>query len=81
MRHRELKRILLERVGDFVFFHLGADAKVESREEDPGLRFRIQHERVQPFDFEVSWVQAEQMTTDPELLEDYLLEYLARYRS
>ena len=81
MRHRELKRILLERVGDFVFFHLGTDAKVESREEDPGLRFRIQHERVQPFDFEVSWVQAEQMTTDPELLEDYLLEYLARYRS
>ena len=81
MRRPELKRILLERVGDFVFFHLGADAKVESREEDPGLRLSIQHERIQPFDFELTWVQVKQMTTDPELLEDYLLEYLARYRS
>ena len=81
MSRIELRRILLERMGDFVFFHLGVDAKVESREEDPGLHFRIQHERVQPFDFELTWVQVEQMTTDPELLEDYLLEYLARYRS
>ncbi len=81
MRRPELKRILLEKVGDFVFFHLGADAQVESREADLGLRFRIQHERVKPFDFELSWVQVEQMTTDPELLEDYLLDYLASYRT
>ncbi len=81
MRRPELKRIFLERVGDFVFFHLGADAKVETREEDAGLRLSIQHERIQPFDFELTWVQVKQMTTDPELLEDYLLEYLARYRS
>ena len=80
MNHLELGRILLERMGDFVFFHLGVDAKVELREEDPGIHFRIQHERVQSFDFELTWVQVEQMTTDPELLEDYLLEHLARYR-
>ncbi len=81
MGRRELKQIVLERVGDFVFFHLGADAKIDSREDNQGLSFRIQHERVQPFDFELSWMQIEQMTTDPELLEGYLLEYLARYRS
>ncbi len=81
MRRRELKHFVLERVGDFVFFHLGADAKIDSREEDESLRVQIRHERVKPFDFELTWVQVEQMATDPELLEDYLLEYLARYRS
>ncbi len=81
MRRLELKRIVLEGVGDFAFFHLGTDAKIESREEPQGLGFRIRHDRVQPFDFELTWVQVEQMGTDPELLEDYLLEYLARYRS
>ena len=80
MRRRELKQIVLEGVDDFVFFHLGTDAKIDLREDNQGLGFRIQHERVQPFDFELSWMQIEQMTTDPELLEDYLLDYLARYR-
>ncbi len=81
MRRRELTRIVLEKVGDFVFFHLGADAKIDSREKDQSLYFHIRHERIQPFDFELTWVQVKQMAADPELLEDYLLEHLARYRS
>ena len=77
---QEPKQALLADLDDFVFFHLGADAGVESRENDQGMHFCIQHERVKTFDFDVTWEQIQEMTADPKVLEDYLLEYLARYR-
>ncbi len=64
----------------FVFFHLGADARVTITRGVSGVEIAIQHQRVHDFSAEIDSRQLQQMAEDPEYFETIMLDYLSKYR-
>jgi len=69
-----------EELSLFVFFHLGSDACIEVRDSDSGLFFSFRHDRIEPFEFELSRDQVRESLEFPDRLETRLLDYLTRHR-
>jgi hypothetical protein len=64
----------------FVFFHLGSDAEIEIRQTRSGLSFSFRHQRINPFNFELSNHKIHSLIRNPEYLESLLLDQLNRNR-
>lgn len=69
-----------ERLDFFVFFHLGADARVEVRPSGERLHVRIAHQRVHPFQLDLKWDLVGEFAESAEAFEDYMLDLLTRHR-
>lgn len=70
----------MERLKWLCFFHLGADARVEIHEEAVWLRVRIEHSRVEPFEFNLPPDEAGRLSNDPAALEQFFLQQLTAHR-
>ena len=64
----------------FVFFHLGADARLSVEDQSDPIRCHVEHSRVEPFSFAVSLDQLKTFLDDPVGLERFLLEQLTSHR-
>jgi hypothetical protein len=69
-----------ERLGLFSFFHLGSDAKIDIAESSEGLKVSVEHSRVVPFEFRLSWAEIEQLLAEPSRFESFMLDCLTRHR-
>ncbi len=79
-RNSDLRAGFQEKLDAFVFFHLGADAGLSVEEQGEFLRFDVEHTRVEPFSFTVSFDQLQTFLDDPPGLEGFLLEQLTTHR-
>ena len=75
-----LKAGLKEQLDLFCFFHLGSDASLELREEEDRLRITVDHHRVEPFEFTISYGELEILLTTDKGLEDFLLDEIIPHR-
>ncbi|UCF35855.1 MAG: hypothetical protein JSU96_13595 [Acidobacteriota bacterium] len=75
---------LVERVrGDlepFVFFHLGADARLDVNWSEEQVAVEIEHSRIRPIQFRLTSAQIEAFGGDFEAFEQFMLEQLTRHR-
>lgn len=69
-----------EELDAFVFFHLGADARVTVTGGVSGVEIAVQHQRVHDFSAEIDSKQLRQMAEDPDYFETIMLEFLSRNR-
>lgn len=72
--------VFRQKLDQFVFFHLGSDARVEFREGPQELEIAIDHPRVHPFRFSLSPEQVRELLEEPSRLEDFLLDQLTLHR-
>jgi hypothetical protein len=64
----------------FVFFHLGADAKVSFEKSDEGISVSIEHARVHSFSFVIDAETVDRFNQKPEDFESFLLTHLTDNR-
>lgn len=76
----ESNRLFIERFNSFVFFHLGSDAVVGTRELPDGIEVEVEHSRVQPFRFELTKARMAKLLNDPDQFEEFFLGFLTTYR-
>ena len=69
-----------EELDAFVFFHLGADARVTVKGGVSGVGITVQHQRVHDFSAEFDSQQLRQMAEDPDYFETIMLDFLSKYR-
>ncbi len=69
-----------KRLSDFIFFHLGSDARWEIQPSPQGASVSIEHPRVRPFRFELSLAELEQLAGDPGRFEVAMLDQLTQHR-
>ena len=79
-KNSDLRGGFQEKLEAFVFFHLGADAGLSVEEQSGSLRCHVEHTRVEPFSFTVSFDQLKTFLDDPSGLERFLLEQLTPHR-
>lgn len=63
----------------FVFFHLGADARLGWSRDERGIEVGIEHSRIRPTRFRLSPDQLRKMVEDSQE-EEFLLDVLTRAR-
>lgn len=63
----------------FVFFHLGADARLSWSRDEGGIEVGIEHSRIRPTQFRLSADQLREMVEDSRK-EEFLLDVLTRAR-
>jgi hypothetical protein len=69
-----------EELESFVFFHLGSDTDVEERSSETGLLVSVQHQRVHPFSFRLSYQQIAALINSPDGLEKFLMQKMSESR-
>ncbi len=70
----------LDRLRQFVLFHLGSDAEVTISTTADGLEVKVQHQRVTPMRLRFSSREISSLVEDHSEFEDQLLSYLTRHR-
>ncbi len=70
----------LNRLRQFVLFHLGSDAEVSISSTAEGLEIKVQHQRVAPMLLQFSSKEISCLVKDHSGFEDRLLSYLTRHR-
>ena len=70
----------LNRLRQFVLFHLGSDAEVTVSPTAEGLEIKVQHQRVTPMLLQFSSREIGSLLEDHSGFEDRLLSYLTRHR-
>ena len=71
---------LIQDLDAFVFFHLGSNAGVGVEETSGGLSVRLEHRRIQSFQFSLSELEIDSFAHDPESFEEFLLDHLTTHR-
>ncbi|HUV13585.1 MAG TPA: hypothetical protein VMY18_08065 [Acidobacteriota bacterium] len=69
-----------EELDAFVFFHLGADARVTITGGVSGVEIAVQHQRVYDFSAEIDAKQLRRMAEDHDYFETIMLDFLSKYR-
>lgn len=80
MDKQGLKTSFLERLQLFCFFHLGADADIQVEEREDHLEISLNHHRVDPLQFLVSYRRLDELEGDPAQLERFMLEEITPHR-
>ncbi len=80
MEKEHLKTRFQEKLDLFCFFHLGSDVQMNLREETDHLWISLQHHRIEPLEFSISYVQLEDFLEDTAQLERFLLEEITSHR-
>jgi hypothetical protein len=80
LEKQELEREFREKLDLFCFFHLGADARVDVVEQQDQLRISVEHHRVEPFQFAVSFARLQQLLKEPDHLERFMLDEITPHR-
>ncbi len=70
----------LNRLRQFVLFHLGSDAEVSISTTAEGLEIKVRHQRVAPMLLQFSSLEISSLVEDHSGFEDRLLSYLNRHR-
>ena len=69
-----------EELDAFVFFHLGADARVTVKSETAGIEIAVEHQRVHDFSVKIDPQQLQRMADDAGYFETIMLDCLSKYR-
>ncbi len=64
----------------FCLFHLGSDVQMKLEDEAEHLLVSLQHHRIEPLEFRVSYPQLEDFLEDNKQLERFLLEEITSHR-
>ncbi len=80
MGKEQLKAEFQEKLDLFCLFHLGSDIQVELREETDHLWISLEHHRIEPVQFSISYPQLQEFLTDSAQLERFLLEEITSHR-
>ena len=64
----------------FVFFHLGADARVTVNGGSAGIEIAVEHQRVHNFSVKIDSQQLQRMADDAGYFETIMLDCLSKYR-
>jgi hypothetical protein len=64
----------------FCLFHLGSDVQLNLEEEEDQLVVSLQHHRIEPLEFRISYAQLEDFLEDTAQLERFLLEEITSHR-
>ena len=70
----------VDRFKSFVFFHLGSDAEFTIESDPSEIKVRLTHQRVNSFQFHLSTEKADELASNPESFEDYMLDLITQYR-
>ncbi len=65
---------------NFVFFHLGADARVDLQAAGDEVVIAIEHGRVRPFQWRLRGSEVARLVADPSSFEDAMLDQLTIHR-
>ncbi len=71
---------LMRELRQFLFFHLGADAKVKIHSTWNGLEVEVEHQRVRPMRLSFRTEEVLALSRDRSRLEDQLLSFLTLHR-
>ena len=80
MEKKQLKVRFQEKLDLFCLFHLGSDVQMNLREETEHLLISLQHHRIEPLEFRISYAQLEDFLEDTAQLERFLLEEITSHR-
>ncbi len=80
MEKEQLKARFQEKLDLFCLFHLGSDVQMNLREETDHLWVSLQHHRIEPLEFRISYAQLEDFLKDTAQLERFLLEEITSHR-
>ncbi len=80
MEKEQLKARYQEKLDLFCLFHLGSDVQMNLREETDHLWVSLQHHRIEPLEFRISYAQLEEFLEDTAQLERFLLEEITSHR-
>ncbi len=80
MEKEQLKTSFQEKLDLFCLFHLGSDVQLNLREETDHLWVALQHHRIEPLEFRISYAQLEDFLEDTAQLERFLLEEITSHR-
>ncbi len=80
MEKEQLKARYQEKLDLFCLFHLGSDVQMNLREETDHLLVSLQHHRIEPLEFRISYAQLEEFLEDTAQLERFLLEEITSHR-
>ncbi len=80
MSFEEDLRDFRNQLDDFVFFHLGSDAVVETRAFEAALEVSIEHPRVRSFRFRIGESEMARLSSDPRSFEEFMLDHLTANR-
>ncbi len=80
MEKEHLKTGFQEKLDLFCLFHLGSDVQMNLREETDHLWVSLQHHRIEPLEFRISYAQLEDFLEDTAQLERFLLEEITSHR-
>ncbi len=80
MEKEQLKARYQEKLDLFCLFHLGSDVQMNLREETDHLLVSLQHHRIEPLEFRISYAQLEDFLEDSAQLERFLLEEITSHR-
>ncbi len=80
MEKEQLKARYQEKLDLFCLFHLGSDVQMNLREETDHLLVSLQHHRIEPLEFRISYAQLEDFLEDTAQLERFLLEEITSHR-
>jgi hypothetical protein len=69
-----------EELDAFIFFHLGADARVAVTRGLTGIEIAVEHQRVHDFSVKIDSQQLQRMAEDAGYFETILLDCLSKYR-
>ena len=76
----DAKQRFIHQLDQFVFFHLGSDCQVDINDKEDGLSVTLEHARVRPLSFRLSWPEAARLASDASAFEAFMLDYLSRFR-
>ena len=80
LEKEQLKTRFQEKLDLFCLFHLGSDVQMDLREETDHLLVSLQHHRIEPLEFRISYPRLEGFLGDTAQLESFLLEEITPYR-
>jgi len=80
LEKEQLKARYQEKLDLFCLFHLGSDVQMNLREETDHLLVSLQHHRIEPLEFRISYSQLEDFLEDTAQLERFLLEEITSHR-
>ncbi len=80
MEKEHLKTRFQEKLDLFCLFHLGSDVQMKLGEETDHLLVSLQHHRIEPLEFRISYAQLEDFLEDSAQLEGFLLEEITSHR-
>jgi len=80
LEKKQLKARFQEKLDLFCLFHLGSDVQMNLREETDHLLVSLQHHRIEPLEFRISYAQLEDFLEDTAQLERFLLEEITSHR-